>query len=96
MSELLVYCISCNKEVKEKESIFDNIYGNICYNCINSKFIISEYCINTECNYNKLEPILDEEGYVIKYFCDKCCTNWNLEDLKKPLKEKYQLQKSMF
>jgi hypothetical protein len=32
------------------------------------------------CN-TKLEPIPDEEDFIIDWFCSKCCISWDLEDL---------------
>lgn len=29
----------------------------------------------------KLEAIPDEEGFIINWFCSKCCLCWELEDL---------------
>lgn len=40
--------------------------------------MIIEKC--PSCN-NKLECITDEKGYVIDWFCGRCCISWTLEDL---------------
>ena len=32
------------------------------------------------CN-TKLEAIPDELGFIIDWFCSKCCISWDLEDL---------------
>ena len=37
MSEVLVYCPDCDKEVKEKDCIHDSEEGYICFGCIKKR-----------------------------------------------------------
>ncbi len=45
----------------------------------NSVFL--EVCPLKQCFKAELEPIIDEDDFIIQYYCDKCMNYWNLDDL---------------
>lgn len=42
-----------------------------------------EICPLPNCKNKELESIIDNEGFVIHYYCCSCYNNWNWEDLPK-------------